>query len=429
MTELRIAGGRPLTGRPALQGSKNSALSLIPLCLLAKKNARISNLPDTTDIRDCIEILKHLGCEVKFADGVLQVDPSNFTEAKLPVDVCSRSRVGIYFVPLLLYSFGEAYLPALGGCDLGSRSTDIHDKIFEAFGVTIRKLNDGTKYETIRLNATNYKLKFPSHMGSQNALAIAALCEGSSNLDGMSLNPELLDRIAVLTKLGASISSEEERSYQINGGILKRDFEIENQPDRVNLASIIAFAIATNGWVEIPKAAALTIKSELEVLCNMGVHIKEVEGNFYRIAAPKRLVGTEFSTAPYPGFCTDAQPLFTALLCMAKSESVVHELMFENRFSFAAELEKFGASLKVKTNQSPLCPNGKPSQSIHIQGLSTFLGATVGAKDLRGGAALTLAALAARGNSIIYDAHHILRGYERIDQTLTAMGAAITVHD
>jgi len=418
-TEIRyhVRGGNPLAGTVFIQGAKNAALKMIAASLMAAKGRTVlRNVPPIEDVRRAVELAQAIGAVVEFheAERTLVVDASNLTSPVMPAEIARRFRGSVLFVPALLHRFGEAVIEGIGGCNLGNRSLDFHYRGFARLGATV---DEGEA--VIRITAhdglagAHLYLDTPSHTGTENLIMAASLTPGTTIIDNTAQEPEVLDVIAFLTKMGADISGGGTGFITVHGVPELTAVEHTVMADRID-AGVWAMAAAATGSELSLVGANLdhfgVVRWKLE---QMGVEFT-TEGAVVKVRRDKPLRPINVVTTPYPGFATDLQSPIMALATLADGASYIRETIFDGRYSLVPELNKMGAKAEIDNNVAI------------VHGPSTLRGCDVVAQDLRGGAALILAALAAEGETVISNAYYIDRGHANISARFASIGGDVT---
>lgn len=415
MSELIVNGGRSLRGELTVQGAKNSALPILTSTVLCDSPSIIHNCPKLTDVDASCNILRYLGCEVNEQDEDVFVNPVNADKTEIPDVLMREMRSSIVFLGAMCARFGHAVISFPGGCELGPRPIDLHLAALRQLGVTINE-DYGTLDCTAngRLRGAHIVLSFPSVGATENILLAAVLAEGSTEIINAAREPEICDLADFLIKCGAKISGAGDSVITIEGVEKLHGCEYSVMPDRIVTATYMAAAAITGGDVTLNKVNLETLSPVIPAFCEAGCVI-DSKGDTLRITRPDKLLPVKYiRTMPYPGFPTDAQAPLMALVTVSEGTSIFIENIFESRYKHAAELARFGAKIKVE------------GKIAIVDGVKKLFGATVEATDLRGGAALVIAALAAEGKSVIKSVKHIDRGYTPIENVLSSLGADIS---
>ena len=414
MTCFRINGGAALDGDVKCQGSKNASLPMLAACILTKDETALYNVPALTDVEAALDILRYLGAKVKREDGALIVDAAGIGKNDVPDALMREMRSSVIFLGPLLARTGRAVLSAPGGCEIGLRPIDLHLEAVSRLGAAVK--NEGGKIVCTApkgLAGAEIPLSFPSVGATENAMLAAVLAKGETRILNAAREPEIADLAALLNAMGAHIRGAGESTICIDGVNTLAGAVHTVLPDRIWGATLLTAGAITKGRVCVKGLSPVHLVPVLDVLERAGCEIRRGK-NEITVSAPRRLHSVRtVRTTPYPGFPTDAQPPVTALLSTARGVSVIMETVFESRFRYVGELTRFGASIRTDGGFAV------------VEGVPRLYGAEVSAPDLRGGAALTLAALCAEGESTVREARHIDRGYEDLAASLRALGADV----
>jgi UDP-N-acetylglucosamine 1-carboxyvinyltransferase len=411
-----VRGGNPLQGTVFVQGAKNSALKMIAASLLAAKGRTVlRNVPAIEDVRRAVELAQALGAVVKFheAERTLVVDASELTSSVLPADIARRFRASVLFVPALLHRMGEATIEGIGGCNLGSRNLDFHYRGFARLGAIVEERETTIHIKADRLRGAHLYLDTPSHTGTENLIMAACLAPGTTIIDNPALEPEVLDVIAFLTRMGAQITGGGTGFVTVHGVSELTAVEHTVMPDRIDAAVFAMAAAITGGELSLVGASLEHFGVVRWKLEQMGVEFA-TQGAVLQVRRDKQLRPINVITSPYPGFATDLQSPIMALSCLADGTSYIRETIYDGRYTLVGELNKLGAKVEVDGNV------------VLVHGPSALKGADVVAHDLRTGIALVLAGLAAEGETIVSPGYPIDRGHESVAARLTELGADIT---
>ncbi len=418
MEKLIIDGGKKLCGEIDIQGAKNSALPILAASVLIKGECIIHNCPLLTDIDAAIKILEYLGCKVQKNDHTVIVNAEGINRFDIPENLMREMRSSIIFLAPLLARCGEAILYTPGGCEIGLRPIDIHLYALRKMGVHIDEKHGKLICKCDRcLSGETINLSFPSVGATENIIIAASLAKGTTIITNAAREPEIVDLAMFLNSCGADIKGAGESTIVINGKKKLNSAIHTVIPDRIMEATYLSAAAITGGNISINKADPTLIASIIPLFEAAGCKIK-TENHRITITSPNRLSGLPtVRTMPYPGFPTDAQAPIMAMASVADSTSIFVENIFESRFKHVSQLNVMGAKIKVE------------GRVAIVEGVERLSGANVSAPDLRGGAALVIAALAAEGRTEISGVSHIDRGCESFENNLRTVGALINRKD
>ncbi len=410
---FKVSGMRKISGRARVHGAKNSVLPILAACVLCDSPVHLERVPRLSDTGVSLRILDSLGCTSAFSGSEAVVDASGFCETRIPDRLVREMRSSVIFLGSVAARAGEASLCLPGGCELGARPVDLHLMGLRALGMEIRERGEKLYATHHGLHGAEIALPFPSVGATENILLAAVCADGKTVLRGAAREPEIVDLCRFLRRCGAKIVGEGSPAIYIEGVPKLHGTEYTIMPDRIEAATLLGCAAVTGGKLELDDCAPGAIGSLMTVMRRMGCEL-EIFRSSVRMMSPARLTGAGLvETAPFPGFPTDAQPVLTAMGCVADGETRVRETIFESRFKHLPELVRMGADIAICGSEAV------------IRGRRKLRGETLYARDLRGGAALVTAALAAEGESRIYGLSHIDRGYERLEKTLGSLGADI----
>ena len=416
MEKIVVTNSGPLNGAVTVDGAKNAALPIIAASLLGREPIILENVPRLSDIEVILEVLESLGAKIEYLEkNTIKIDSSNLNGYKAPRDLMNKMRASFLVMGPLLARFGRTmtYLP--GGCAIGKRPIDLHLKGFKALGANIDERIDRIEAftETSLIGDTIY-LDFPSVGATQNIMMAATLAKGETVIENAAKEPEIIDLANFLNKLGANIKGVGTSAIRIKGVNKLGGGQHSIIPDRIEAATYMVAAAITKGDITVENCIASHLTPIIAKLKEVGckVYVNE-EREVLRVIGSEKIKGTDIKTLPYPGFPTDAQAQFMALLTVTEGQSKVTETVFENRFMHVDELVRMGAIIAT---------DGREAK---IAGVPSLKGAEVRATDLRAGAALILAGLVADGKTYISNIYHIDRGYDDIVGKLRSLGAKI----
>lgn len=411
-----VKSNGPLSGEVSISGAKNSALPILAGCLLASEEIILDEVPKLKDIEVMVEILKKLGCKVEYLDSTtLKIDPSGVNHCEAPFELMDKMRASFIVMGPLLAKFGKAVTRAPGGCNIGKRPIDLHIKGFEFLGAkTIFENDEIIAKAEHGLKGNIVYLDFPSVGATENIMMAAALAEGETVIENAAKEPEIVDLASFLLKMGANIRGAGTSNIIIKGVKRLTGARHTIVPDRIEAATYMLAAAMTGGNVLVKNVIGSHIRPVIAKLIEIGAIVEENEDeDMIRVRVDNKLHATTIKTLPYPGFPTDVQAQFMALMTVCEGESSVQETVFENRFMHVDELKKMGATIITEGNRAAIVGGEK----LH--------GAEVKATDLRAGAALIMAGLVAEGETKVSDIYHIDRGYSDLVEKFSGLGADI----
>ena len=416
MNKYQIRGGNPLHGTIQISGAKNAAVAILPAALLVDGVCRIENIPQISDVTLILQILRELGAEVRLVNATtVEVDCSHIRNRQVPYELGRKIRASYYLLGALLGRFGWAEVPLPGGCDLGGRPIDQHIKGFVAMGAEV-EVRGGLVYAQVpqggRLRGGSVYLDVVSVGATMNIMLAAALAEGMTVIENAAKEPHIVDLANFLNSMGANIMGAGTDVIKVRGVGRLRGGSYSIIPDQIEAGTYMAAVAAAGGEVVIQNVIPKHLDCISAKLLEMGVEIEEYDDSIL-IRRNGPLSRTNIKTMPYPGFPTDMQSQIGAVLCLAQGTSVITEGVWDNRYRYVDELRRMGARIQV---------DGKVAV---IEGVEKLTGAPVNACDLRAGAAMVIAGLAADGVTEVDSIHHIERGYENLVEKLIGVGADI----
>ncbi|NMB01506.1 MAG: UDP-N-acetylglucosamine 1-carboxyvinyltransferase [Firmicutes bacterium] len=413
MSRLIIEGGRPLRGSVEISGAKNSALAIIVAAALATEGESVlDNIPQGSDIGTICQILQDLGVEVWFdGQGRLHIKGQGLKKHQASYDLVRKMRASFYSAGLLLARLGKAEVPLPGGCAIGSRPVDYHIKGFTQMGAEVSIEHGYMKAEAKKLSGAQIYVNRASVGTTINLMIAASLAEGTTVLENAAKEPEVVDLAIFLNGMGAKVRGAGTDSIRIEGVEILRGIEYSIIPDRIEAGTFLFAAAITGGDIRLKSVVAEHLRVPIVKLEEAGVTVTRGDNELH-VVAPQRLKSVDVETLPYPGFPTDLQQPLVAAMCLADGTSVVRETIFD-RFRYVDELRRMGADIKTEQN------------TAIIRGVPQLTGAPVEITDLRAGAALAIAALAAEGRTELYGVEILDRGYEFFEEKLLRLGAKI----
>ena len=413
MQKLEVFGANKLKGQIKISGSKNASLPILAATLLSKKKIYLKNLPRVKDIETMVSLLQSLGSKINFNKNNLVIDNVKQNKSFASYSLVKTMRAGILVLGPLLAKFGKAKVSLPGGCAIGTRPVDIHLTALSKLGVKY-KINQGYVHATAPNGLIGSKIKFSkiSVGATENLIIAASFAKGTTILKNCAIEPEIKDLVNFLKSMGCNIKWISKRSVKIEGVSKVKETTYPVMFDRIEAGTYLVAAAVTEGNLKIKNIVPKIIQTEISTLKKIGAKIN-VKKNEVHILGNKKIKSMNIKTAPYPGFPTDLQAQIMVLLCKANKQSVIKEDIFENRFMHVAELNRMGAKISTDGNKAK------------VTGNINFEAAELMATDLRASVSLILAALTAKGKSVINRIYHLDRGYENIEKKLKKVGAKI----
>ncbi|MEJ7584133.1 MAG: UDP-N-acetylglucosamine 1-carboxyvinyltransferase [Acidimicrobiales bacterium] len=412
MERIVVHPSGPLTGRVRIGGAKNSALKLMAATVLAEGTYVLRNVPRIVDVDCMADLLRSMGLSVDHAADVLTVTRPAEINPEAPYELVERMRASIVVLGPLLARFGRARVALPGGDDFGSRPIDMHIQSLERLGATFESSHGYIEARAERLVGTRLFLDFPSVGATEHALMAAVLAKGETVIENAAREPEIADLAAFLNRMGAHVLGAGSPSITIEGVDELQPVEHEVIPDRIEAATFLAALGACGGEVVLEGARPEHMDMIMQKLGDMGMRISAHPDGVWAMVG-ERLRSADVSTLPYPGIATDYKPFLVSVLAVAEGVAIVAENIFAGRFRYIDELVRMGADIRVEEHFAI------------VRGVERLSGAPVRAHDIRAGAALVVAGLAADGDTVVHDAHHIARGYERFTEKLRGLGADV----
>ena len=413
MEQFIMKGGNPLVGEVTIGGAKNAALGILAASIMTDEDVLIENLPDVRDINVLLEAIQEIGASVDRIDRhTVKINASDIHEVSVDDEYIRRIRASYYFIGALLGKYKSAQVPLPGGCNIGSRPIDLHIKGFRALGAKVEIERGAVLAHAIDLVGSHIYLDKVSVGATINIMMAAALAEGQTIIENVAKEPHVVDVANFLNSMGANIKGAGTDIIRIKGVRKLHGTEYSIIPDQIEAGTFMCAAAATRGDITVRNVIPKHLEAISAKLLEIGCEVVEFDDAVRVVGKPKQR-HTNINTLPYPGFPTDMQPQMTVTLALAEGTSIVTESIFENRFKYVDELARMGGSIKVEGNVAI------------IGGVDGFTGAQVNAPDLRAGAALVIAGLAAEGFTVVDEIGYIQRGYEHFEEKLRGLGALI----
>ncbi len=413
MEQYIIKGGIPLHGEVEIGGAKNAALAILAAANMTNETVYIENLPDVRDINALLEAMEGIGTRIeRVGRHAVKVNGSSVENYIVESESMKKIRASYYLLGALLGKYKKAQVPLPGGCNIGSRPIDQHLKGFKAMGAKTRIEHGFVIAEAEILHGAHIFLDMVSVGATINIMMAAVMADGNTTIENAAKEPHVVDVANFLNSMGASIKGAGTDVIRIKGVKTLHKTEYSIIPDQIEAGTFMFAAAVTKGDIVLHNVIPKHLEATSSKLMELGCEVYEYD-DAIRVTAPQKLQGTHVKTMPYPGFPTDMQPQIAVSLAIAEGTSIVTESIFENRFRYVDELARMGASIKVEGNVAV------------ISGMDRLTGARVSAPDLRAGAALVIAGLAAEGITIVDDIYYIERGYENLDVKFQELGAKI----
>lgn len=412
MKTIVIKGGKRLKGEVSISGAKNAALPIIAAGLLSSGVHLISNVPDLADVKTLGKILENMGVSFTMNDHVVSLDSSGLSLPEAPYDLVRTMRASVLVLGPLVARTGKARVSLPGGCAIGARPINLHLMGLEKMGAAITIEHGYVIAKAKRLRGSHIYFDTITVTGTENLMMAATLAKGETILENAAREPEVVDLANALISMGAKIEGAGTDVIRIRGVDELATMNYTVMPDRIEAGTFVIAAAITNGRVTIKNCQPMHMDAVLSKVREAGTEIETKETTIH-VSGSRRIRPTDIKTLPYPGFPTDMQAQFMSLMTLSEGTSVIHETIFENRFTHAAELRRLGADIQTE------------GRSAIVKGVDRLLGAPVMATDLRASASLILAGLAAEGETIVSRIYHLDRGYEYIEKKLSALGADI----
>lgn len=413
MEQYIIKGGKPLFGEVEIGGAKNAALAILATAIMTDETVTVENLPNVRDINVMLDAIGGIGAKVDRVDvHTANINGSMISDLSVDYEYIKKIRASYYLLGALLGKYKRAEVALPGGCDIGSRPIDLHLKGFRALGARVDIRHGLITAEAEHLKGTHIYLDKVSVGATINIMMAAAMAEGKTTIENAAKEPHVVDVANCLNSMGANIRGAGTDVIRIWGVEKLHKTEYSIIPDQIEAGTFMFAAAATRGDVTVKNVIPKHLEATTAKLLEIGCKIEEMD-DAVRVMVPGALHHTQVTTLPYPGFPTDMQPQMSAVLGIAEGTSTVTESIFENRFKYVDELTRMGASIKVESNIAI------------VTGVDKYMGARVSAPDLRAGAALVIAGLAAEGITVVDDIYYIERGYENFEKKLAQLGAQV----
>lgn len=420
-SSLKIWGRQPLAGHVGISGAKNSALVLMAGALLCSEDCRLRNVPSLADVNSMSEILITLGVKIDRQGDIIDIKAGELSESQAPYELVSQLRASFFAIGPILARLGVARVPLPGGCAIGARPVDLHVRGLQALGAEVH-IEHGIVHAHVaganrRLKGARIYLDYPSVGATETLMMAATLADGETIIENAAQEPEVIDLANFCRAMGARIHGAGTKTIVISGVPSLHSADYSIIPDRIEAGTFLIAGAITRSEISLSPIIPGHLTPVLAKLKAMGVKIRMEGLNHLSILAGEQLKATDIETLPYPGFPTDMQAPFMALLTLCQGNSLISETVFENRFGHVPELSRMGADIRVKGN------------TVLVRGVPLLSGAPVTATDLRASAALVLAALAAEGETTIQGLKHLDRGYEQLEAKLRQLGAKLERFD
>lgn len=415
LEKIVVTGGHKLNGDVTISGAKNAVLPIIVATLLTEDKCLLHDVPHLADVQTIKDVLGSLGAQMEQDGHDLTIDCGSVTRTEAPYDYVQKMRASVLIMGPLLARFGKAKLSLPGGCAIGTRPIDLHLKGLEALGANVHVSDEGVRADVDgRLKGATILLRVPSVGATENLMMAASLAEGTTYIENAAEEPEIVDLANLLNSMGADVRGAGTSQIRINGVERLHGAEHTIIPDRIEAGSYLLAGAITGSHIRVHNCIAAHLRPILDKIVDSGAEIiVDEKANIVEVIGSDEILPVDVKTLPYPGFPTDMQSQFMAYMAVATGTSQFLETIFENRYMHVDELRKMGANIKVD------------GRTAFVEGVPQLYGAEVKATDLRAGAALIIAALAAEGESTITELHHLERGYEDLIGKFQQIGAKI----
>ncbi len=413
MDKFIIKGGNPLSGKLTVSGAKNASLALMPATILAPGKSILKNTPELNDVYTMIKLLKHMGIEMSFENHILEIDSGRILEQTAPYEHVKKMRASVYVLGPLLAKYGQARVSLPGGCAWGPRPINLHLEALKKMGAEIDLADGYINAKAKRLKGTSISFDISSVGATGNTLMAAVLAEGTTLINNAATEPEISNLADFLVNMGAKIEGIGTKTIKVEGVKELHPAEINTIPDRIEAGTLLIAAAMTNGSLTLTEVDSGLLKTVVDKLETAGCKIKTNGAGIELDAADSEIQPTNVTTSVFPGFPTDMQAQWTAFMSVTDGISSVQDSIYFDRFKHVPELVRLGANITVNEN------------TALIKGVKKLKGAKVMSTDLRASACLVLAGLAAEGTTEVLRVYHLDRGYQRIEEKLSSLGADI----
>jgi UDP-N-acetylglucosamine 1-carboxyvinyltransferase len=438
MSQINIQGGIPLTGTVKTSGAKNSALKLIHTAMFSNEDVILENIPRIKNLEVDLEIIKAVGGSFEWiGQNKLRLNGSTINSFEIPYELGSKYRTSALLAAPLVYRFGKAVIPLPGGCKIGFRPINRWIETWRTLGMDVKEDDKFVYIDGGHTKGGNINFKINSHMGTENAIMSALFAEGETTINNAAEETEIEDMIDLVKLMGAYVERVEHRTIKVTGRCIFKGAKFAVQPDKIEAVTFAIAALVTGGNIRIEGVEQAHILAFINVLSKMGARFEFDRNNLKVWYSGEQFVPTNIATAPAPGFMTDWQPLITLLLTQAHGTSFVHDTIYTDRFGYAQDLNRMGANIEllrpseagiemaISDDLYDVREQGEPKTVAKITGPTMLKGGKLVIPDLRAGAALVIAALAAEGKSELVGYEHVVRGYENFATKLANLGAQI----
>ncbi len=412
LEKFLIKGGRALEGEVFISGAKNSALPLMAASLLCPGKHKIENVPSLRDVHTMAELMRSFGAEVEIVDGICEIDTTGIKTLRADYELVKKMRASVLVLGPMTARYKRAEVSMPGGCAIGARPINLHLEALRRMGADIVLEKGYVKTFTSGLRGATIYFDIPTVTGTENIMMAAALAEGTTRIENAAKEPEVVDLAEALTEMGAQIEGAGTDVIVVHGVKELRPMNHRVIPDRIETGTYITAVAITGGRAVLKNTRPEHLEAVIEKMREAGVEIN-IKGQDIYVKGPSRPLSSDVRTMPYPGFPTDMQAQFMALMSIARGTSIIRESIFENRFMHVAELRRLGADITVE------------GSTATVRGVERLTGAPVMATDLRASASLVIAGLVAEGQTIVDRIYHLDRGYERMEEKLNALGAEV----